>query len=363
MKKFTAILIIPAALLASCTPKEYKLTGTVEGGLYGEKIFLMEQGPEGFVKMDSTTLDANGTFLFTGAQSQAVYRYLTYTDGISDPVFIDFFLENGKIEVKLMDEPGKSKVSGTRVNNEYRKFNDKINELRNRVGEIIGSTEGADRQQIMLAMEAIDREMAEMVKQEIKANSGNPLGIHLLTQYYYFLDNKEMEELLAGIPESLHNEAANEMKEYMKRAALTEVGKKFTDFEMANPDGEPVTLSDYVGKGQVVLVDFWAAWCAPCREEMPQLAGIYEKYKDKGFEIVGVSLDMDEDLWKKGIEQLKMTWPQMSDLNYFKSEGAWLYTVTAIPYTVLMNRDGTIAARGMRGEELERKLAELLDGV
>ena len=108
------------------------------------------------------------------------------------------------------------------------------------------------------------------------------------------------------------------------------------------------------------MVDFWASWCGPCRQEMPNLVEIYAKYKSKGFEIVGVSLDQTADAWKNGIKQLKMTWPQMSDLKYWNCEGAKLYAVSSIPHTVLIGKDGTILDRGLRSEDLQKKLAELL---
>lgn len=141
---------------------------------------------------------------------------------------------------------------------------------------------------------------------------------------------------------------------------ITAVGQKFTDFTMQTPDGKEIKLSDYVGKGKVVLVDFWASWCGPCRREMPNLVEIYKKYKSQGFEIVGVSLDRDAEAWKKGIEQLHITWPQMSDLKYWDCEGARLYAVSSIPHTVLIDGEGTILARGLHGEELQEKIAESL---
>lgn len=138
----------------------------------------------------------------------------------------------------------------------------------------------------------------------------------------------------------------------------TAVGQKFTDFEMQTPEGKTVKLSDYVGKGKVVLVDFWASWCGPCRREMPNLVEAYAKYKNKNFEIVGVSLDQSADAWKEAIKKLNITWPQISDLKYWNCEGAQLYAVSSIPHTVLIDGEGTILARGLHGDELQEKIAE-----
>ena len=139
---------------------------------------------------------------------------------------------------------------------------------------------------------------------------------------------------------------------------VQEMKPYFVDFEMQTPEGKTVKLSDYVGKGKVVLVDFWASWCGPCRREMPNLVETYAKYKGKNFEIVGVSLDQDGAAWKEAIKKLDMTWPQMSDLKFWQSEGAQLYAVNSIPHTVLIDGSGKIIARGLHGEELQAKIAE-----
>ena len=130
---------------------------------------------------------------------------------------------------------------------------------------------------------------------------------------------------------------------------------------MQTPEGKTVKLSDYVGKGKVVLVDFWASWCGPCRREMPNLVEAYAKYKNKNFEIVGVSLDQSADAWKEAIKKLNITWPQMSDLKGWQNEGAQLYAVNSIPHTMLVDADGTILARGLHGEKLQTKLEEVLN--
>lgn len=139
------------------------------------------------------------------------------------------------------------------------------------------------------------------------------------------------------------------------------VGKKFVDFEMADPNGKTHKLSEFVGNGKnIVLIDFWASWCPPCRRDMPNLVAAYKKYKNKGFEIVGISLDSKADAWAKGVKDLNITWPQLSDLQGWKNSGAQLYGVNSIPHTVLVDKDGTIIAKNLHGEEIDAKLQEIL---
>ncbi len=141
-----------------------------------------------------------------------------------------------------------------------------------------------------------------------------------------------------------------QMKNLMK-------GGNAPDFSQNNPEGEPLSLSDF--RGKVVLLDFWASWCGPCRRENPNVVKVYEKYKDKGFEILGISLDRDREKWLAAIEADELTWPHVSDLKGWQNEVAQLYGVRSIPHTVLIDAEGNVIANKLRAEALEVKLAEI----
>ena len=138
-------------------------------------------------------------------------------------------------------------------------------------------------------------------------------------------------------------------------------GAPFTDIALNDMAGKTVRLSDYVGKGNYVLVDFWAPWCGPCRAEMPNVRNVYNRFHPKGFEIVGISLDSQSDDWRQATEQMGITWPQMSDLKGWKSEAATLYGVRSIPFTLLFDPDGKVVATGLRGESLMQKLEQVYE--
>lgn len=362
MKKFTYLLAV-AAVFAACNSgnKGYTVTGTVEGADDGDIVYLETVQGRQFVKLDSATIKG-GTFTFTGAQDTAVNRYISYKADGKEGVAIDFFLENGKINVNLSQE--NNSATGTASNDAYQKIRTQINGLNKQMMAIYDSmsdTTLTDEQRQVKGkeMEALESSMLEAIKTGISTNITNPVGILLLKQNYYYLDGADLDPLMPQIPAAYENdEDIIKIKNKVEKMKATAVGQKFTDFEMQTPDGKAVKLSDYVGKGKVVLVDFWASWCGPCRREMPSLVEAYAKYKNKNFEIVGVSLDQSGDAWKDAIKKLNITWPQMSDLKDWNCEGAQLYAVSSIPHTVLIDGEGTILARGLHGDELQQKIAE-----
>lgn len=366
MKKLTYLAITAAALtIAACTGENkngYVITGSVEGAADGDTVYLQEANGRDLVKID-TAIIRNGTFTFKGQQDSAVNRYLT-CQVKNQPLLMDFFLENGKIKVALGKE--NDSATGTPSNDAYQEIREKIDGIgkkTNQIFNMLGDTLLTDEQREAKLKEAeqLEAEYSAALKAAVKKNIGNAVGIHLFKRTFYENSVDENDALLQQIPANFQSdEAIVKIKEMTEKQKRTAVGTKFIDFEMKTPEGKAVKLSDYAGKGKVVLVDFWASWCGPCRREMPNLVEAYAKYKGKNFEIVGVSLDQDAEAWKESIKSLKMTWPQMSDLKLWQNEGAQLYAVNSIPHTVLIDGEGTIIARGLHGDGLAEKLAEVV---
>lgn len=364
MKK-SFFMLAAAAVMAACggAPKGYTVSGTVEGAQDGETVYLRVREGRQMVNVDSAVI-ANGKFTFKGQQDTARSIQLLYPGTEGNGLSLSFYLENGQINVALTKE--NDKVTGSPLNDRYQPYRDQFQLLeaeRKQLLENFEDTTLTDEQKDVIREKFInisDR-TDSLLKVVMNENITNLIGVEILKNTYYSLELAELEALVPQIPaEYQSDERVVRIQEMVVKMKATAVGQKFTDFTMQTPDGKEVKLSDYVGKGKVVLIDFWASWCGPCRREMPNLVEAYKQYKGKNFEIVGVSLDRDLEAWKKGIADLKITWPQMSDLKYWDCEGAKLYAVSSIPHTLLVDAEGTIVARGLHGEELQQKIAELV---
>ena len=366
MKASLASILFSVALLTSCQSNSYKISGSVsssEGLADGDTLFVTKDLQTGIPS--DTLIIEDGKFKLSG-ETDSTALCMIYSAKRNE-INAAFFMEPGTIDIQLTDQPGSSRVGGTTCNNQWQTLNDSVMSIGkeiNRIAEhIYGNNLSQEEQQKgMEQIEKLNKRFAELVVKTAEKNIDNEFGYFLLTYYpEELIDNNTRAKLIKELPAEMRQRTAiKQMEQAINAAAKTAEGSTIKDFTQKTPDGTEISLMDEVKKHKVTVIDFWASWCGPCRQEMPFMMQMYDKHQSKGLGIIGISLDNDKDAWIKGTEALGFTWPQMSDLKGWENEIAQHFQVTSIPHTIVVDQKGTILRRGLRGEELEAFVAEQL---
>jgi peroxiredoxin len=320
----------------------------------------------------------NGMFIFNGKilNPTSASLLLDHTgaglarvDSTAD--VLNFYLEKGEIAINSPDSAYKAVITGSKINDDSKRLAAQLKPIEARAAELNEEKRSASpiqqstpdfQNHIQSELKKLQIEQSAAIKIYILSNPNSYLS--LLALYSVggpTPDPVELDSLYKTLsPELKNTEAAKVFSSALEELKHTAVGVMAPDFTQSDVNGAPVTLSSF--RGKYVLLDFWASWCGPCREENPNVVQAYDKYKDKNFTILSVSLDKPEgkNSWLAAIKSDGLAWTQVSDLKFWNNAAAQLYYVTSIPSNFLIDPTGKIIARDLRGQDLENKLAEVL---
>ncbi|WP_316811547.1 TlpA disulfide reductase family protein [Pedobacter heparinus] len=367
MKRIGYVVMLCIAFAACKDKSNFTVEGTFKNAAAGSKVYLFGLQKDQAKPLDSTVFSDKGEFKFS--HSTPAVDFFRISAGHSEYMIIAKNGDQIKIEADLADKNLSYSISGAAEADKLEELNKTKNQYMVKIGEIQHKFDEAvtaqpDKRDVIMEQmrPAYTQEINGLNTAVLKFAQNNTsslagfYAVNLLNPAEY---EKELVDYAAKIKSSFNDNAAvTEFLVRMAKLKSVQVGQPAPEFTINSVEGKPVKLSDF--KGKYVMLDFWASWCMPCRQENPNVVKAYHTYKDKNFTILGISLDKDAEAWKKAIAADNLTWAHASDLRDFESPTAMLYSIDAIPSSFIVDPNGKIVAKNLRGAELDAFLNKTL---
>lgn len=370
---FVAVMACVASSLSQVKAQSadgaFSIRGVVDGGANGDTVILAKVSGRNLMPVD-TAVYHNGAFEFKGQTDGA---HLLFLLGVKEgrPAFgSDVIVEPGSLWVRLFKDPERTAEVPKSVSNSlWRSFSQHDNEIMSQMRPYVeasrrGNLSIADQALCKNAIDSLGAERARNVSSFVKAHPTSLVADLVFSMYYTALPDADFAALSALLAKNNPQlpgyvaTMANIENERVQKQAKNGV---FIDFSLPDRDGKMVKVSDVVKANKVTLIDFWASWCGPCRAEMPTVKRAYDFFKRKGLEVVGVSLDSNRESWLKAVDALGLNWIHISDLKGWQCSAAQTYGVHSIPSSVLVDSEGRVIAKDLRGEQLIQVLLRVLN--
>lgn len=368
MKKSITRFIGLALVVVACNSASedgIKVSGKVENKVSGELAILSQLKDEGFQPVDTIDVKDNGEFVFYAKLTEPTFFRINFFNRQT----VSLILDGTEDEITMKLDGNKPNEDVIVEGSPHTKY---LKDIEGLLKDHQVDVQELNQMAIQARMNGDQAELAELTDNyyTLVRENQNTLKKYIwnitpslaafyglqslnLEENYTFFDSvaTKFEKRLPGHP------LTDDLKEKVASARKLAVGAEAPEVLLPTPEGDTLSLSSL--RGNYVLIDFWAGWCKPCRAENPNVVKIYQKYSNKNFEILGISLDRNKEAWLSAIQQDRLPWKHVSDLKYFNSQAASDYQISAIPATYLIDPDGKIIAKGLRGPSLEAKLKEI----